>query len=225
MPGFRIFTKLLNWHDITLEQMRTNVLTHNESFSTLSHSNYIRFLYNTRIIFKLIINYIFIHLFSYVVNLHCTVSYFLFFMLYSGLLCDPAYSICLSLLLEHMNLPNEEQQRIFLFYSILFLFVHNIRIKKQKQKKTQWVNIISSLTHTLIADFHKAGNGYTKLSQLFQVPKAGGRRIIKKFKESWKYWTNYWEMGLKTPKDSSEWLRQVGNCSLKEENHKNPKQE
>jgi len=35
-----------------------------------------------------------------------------------------------------------------------------------------------------IVDAHKAGEGYTKLSQLFQVSRSGVRSIIKKFKES-----------------------------------------
>ena len=35
-----------------------------------------------------------------------------------------------------------------------------------------------------IVDAHKAGEGYTKLSQRFQVSRTGVRSIIKEFKES-----------------------------------------
>lgn len=35
-----------------------------------------------------------------------------------------------------------------------------------------------------IVDTHKAGNGYTKLSLRFQVPRTGVKSIIRQFKES-----------------------------------------
>lgn len=121
--------------------------------------------------------------------------------------------------LEHMNLPNEEQQRIFLFYAFYLYIISELF----KNNNPQWVNIISSLTHTdWLLIFTK---WEMDIWSYHNFSKTGVRRIIKKFKESWKYWANYWEMGLKTPADSSEWLHQVGNCSLKEENPKNLKQE
>ena len=45
-------------------------------------------------------------------------------------------------------------------------------------------NEFSSDLKKRIVDAHKAGEGYTKISQRFQVSRSGVRSIIKKFKES-----------------------------------------